>query len=164
MARLIVLVGNIGSGKSTYCKELVQQGFYIVSRDAIRYMINAGDYLFDRNKEDAVHRITMKSLYALMSLYVDVVIDETNVSRKMRKHYIELGQEFCYDIEAHIMPSLNRHDSINRRLGSNHGSYDYKDWGEVWDRFNSRYVEPTQEEGFDKVVHVWSQQNENRTE
>ena len=47
MKTLIVLVGNIGAGKSTTCQQYVDDSYVIVSRDALRYMIGNGTYTFN---------------------------------------------------------------------------------------------------------------------
>lgn len=155
MSKLILLVGNIGSAKSTYAKKLAkEQGCYIVSRDAIRYMINAGEYVFDREKEQIVHDMSMRCLCSLLAEGVDVVLDETNMNKKIRKHYINIASEYDYDCEAHVMPQISMEESVQRRLNDNHGNYDKKKWEEIWKMFDGRYVEPTEEEGFDKVIFI----------
>jgi len=35
---LIILVGNIGTGKTTESKKLAKKGYIIISRDAFRYV------------------------------------------------------------------------------------------------------------------------------
>ena len=154
MAKLILLVGNIGSSKSTYAKQLVKQGYYVVSRDSLRYMIGAGDYIFDREKEPIIHSMLMKCLMALFILGEDIIIDETNMTQKVRANYIERGKQFNYEIEAHVMPTMDREESVRRRMGDNHGDLPDAKWEEVWEGFNGRYVEPTVEEGFDKVIKL----------
>lgn len=54
MKKLIILIGNIGCGKSTLAKKLVKKGYCIISRDSFRYMIGAGNYIFDLKYEPAV--------------------------------------------------------------------------------------------------------------
>lgn len=154
MPKLIILVGNCGSGKSTYAKKLSKEGYNIVSRDSLRYMVNAGNYVFDREKEPIVHEMTIRCLYTLLSYMVDIVIDETNMTRKCRKKYIEMAQQFEYEIEAHVMPKISKEESVQRRLNSPHGNYGKEKWEEVWEIFDNRYVEPKEEEGFNKIVFV----------
>jgi predicted kinase len=154
MAKMIVLVGNIGSGKSFYSKKLVKEGYRIVSRDSLRSMINAGDYVFDRDKEPIVHEMTVRCVYALLSQFENIVIDETNVSKKMRSKYIEMAKKWDYELEAHVLPMISKEESIQRRMNDNHGDNSKETWEEVWDRFDNRYCEPTIEEGFDEVVKL----------
>ena len=49
MSKIIVLVGNIGSGKTTWIKKFLKKTkgkYVVVSRDAIRYMMGGGKYIF----------------------------------------------------------------------------------------------------------------------
>ena len=155
MSKLILLVGNIGSGKSTYAKRLVKEkNCFSVSRDAIRYMLNAGDYIFDREKESIVHNLTVRCLASLLAEGVDIVLDETNMNRKIRKHYIEFASEYDYECEAHVMPIISKEESVRRRMGDNHGTYSKEKWEEIWEMFDSRYVEPTEDEGLERIIKL----------
>jgi len=151
----VVLIGNIGSGKSTLSKGLIEAGYVAVSHDQIRYAIGNGQYTFKPEFEQAVHDITMCTFYKFMGLEQNLVIDETNVTPKIRENYIWAAKNRGYTVIAIEMPKLSREESLTRRISKNHcEKYGEDVWGPVWERFNGRYQAPTIEEGFDVVVKL----------
>lgn len=154
MNEIIVIVGNIGSGKSTYAKKLAEEGYIVIARDALRYMIGGGNYIFNRELEPAIWQGEWDILFNLMQTGVAIVVDEVGISPLMRKRYIELAEVFNYKISAHIMPEISKEEAINRRMKNPHGQPDKDLWGGVWDMFSIGYEEPTEEEGFDEIKYI----------
>ena len=149
---LIILVGNIGSGKTTTCKELVKKGYIVVSRDALRYMMGSGQYVFNPEIEQAI----AQSAYQIVENFMDadvkkVVVDEVNINWNLRDRYLYLADEYGYKKTAIVMPYLNQKDSVARRMKDPHGQFDKKVWESVYDRFDVCYQEPSFLEGFDKI-------------
>jgi len=153
MKRLIILVGNIGTGKSTLVHDLVKLGYIIISRDALRYMIGGGEYVFDLDTEKIIKKTAISMLRQLVRKKFDVVIDETNMSIEQRAEMLAIANKAGYTTTAIILPRISKKKSIERRLSNNHGNTTKKVWGEVWERFNAMYEEPTADEGFDKIRH-----------
>lgn len=83
---ITILVGNIGSGKTTYIKQLISRKFksapVVISRDDLRYMIGAGTYRFDPMLENAVWKTEHKMVSNFMKLKTNIIIDEVGVSKK----------------------------------------------------------------------------------
>lgn len=153
MPNLIMLVGNIGSGKSTFVKELTKRGYIVVSRDALRIMVGGGKYVFDVDLEPEIFRIERYALRVLSDFGHNIVIDETNMSLTIRGRHLDCIKDKGYRKIAIIMPKLSKEESITRRLEDNHGDNGRQVWGDVWDRFDKIYTAPTKEEGFDIVTH-----------
>jgi len=148
---LIILVGNIGSGKSTVARTLVEKGYICVSLDAIRYGIGAGKYIFNPALEPIVFKSGWYILNEFMEWGYQIVADETNMSVKYRKKFIDLAKKMGYRIKAIVMPRLSMDESVSRRLKSNHGTANKATWETVWKKFDSRYQEPSYAEGFDLI-------------
>jgi len=134
---LIILVGNIGSGKTTTCKELVKKGYIVVSRDALRYMMGSGQYVFNPEIEQAI----AQSAYQIVENFMDadvkkVVVDEVNINWNLRDRYLCLADEYGYKKTAIVMPYLNKKESVARRMKDPHGQFDKKVWEGVYDRFD----------------------------
>jgi len=151
---LVILVGNIGSGKSTLTKKYQEAGFVVVSRDSIRYAIGGGRYIFNPDYEPIVHQLSIVMLIQFIDLGVDIIIDETNVTSDLRNQYIILANESGYHIKCVVLPKLSKEESINRRLKNPHGDFDRNIWEQVWKRFNETYEEPDKSEGFDEVIYL----------
>jgi len=152
MKKLILLIGNIGSGKSTIAKKFVKKGYVCICRDSLRYMIGAGDYIFNRSLEPTINKAEKKIVIEFMKLGVNLVIDEVHATEHLRKMHIDLAKKYGYHITAYVMPRLDKKTSVDRRMTNPHGQPDRISWEVVWEGFDSRYEEPTKEEGFDKII------------
>jgi predicted kinase len=102
--QFIIMCGNIGTGKTTAAKQLVDaHGFYRVSHDDILTMLR--NYSYD--KEDVVmyHDIEKMIVGALVKFRKDIVIDRTNMTKVDRKRWIELAK--YYDYYANLQRPYN---------------------------------------------------------
>ncbi|MGD2071861.1 MAG: ATP-binding protein [Candidatus Thorarchaeota archaeon] len=149
-----ILIGNIGSGKSTECKRQINNGYLIISKDDLRYSLGAGKYTFNPQFEYAIHITALTLCDALMALGKNIIIDETNMDKETRKYYIKLAKKYRYKRIAVIFPKLTRKESVKRRLISNHGDTSKEIWEEVWDRKNEAYERPTRKEGFHEIIEL----------
>jgi predicted kinase len=153
MKKLVILIGNIGSGKSTLAKEYAKKGYVIICRDALRYMIGGGDYIFNLELEPAIIDSAIDITLDFMNLGVDIVIDEVNVSKKYRLSYLALAKEHGYNTIAVVLPRLSKEESVDRRMIKSHGVQNTREiWEQVWDKFNKRYEYPSKEEGFYSIL------------
>ncbi|KKM16509.1 hypothetical protein LCGC14_1685060 [marine sediment metagenome] len=156
MSKIIVLVGNIGSGKTTWIKKFLKKTkgkYVVVSRDAIRYMIGGGKYIFDLDLEPAVWNSEGKIIEEFMKLKVNIIVDEVGINKKLRKKYIDLANQFGYEKIAMEMPKLSKQVCVDRRMQNPHQQADRKLWESVWDNFDKMYEAPIVNEGFHKVEH-----------
>lgn len=161
--RLIVMVGNIGSGKSTLVKEIVAEhpDITVVSRDALRYMIGAGKYVFNPELEPHIFEAARLMIKELMHGQVEtILVDEVNVSEEYRQDYLYLAKTYDYETLAIVMPKLDKKTSVDRRMQNPHDQDTREIWEGVWDKFDGLYEEPTVEEGFDKISNVWEYPND----
>lgn len=151
---IIILIGNIGSGKSTYSKKYQEKGYVIIARDQLRYGIGNGTYVFNRNYEPIIWSTEHYMFKYFLNLGVNLVIDEISINQKMRERYIPYAKSLGYKIIAIEMPNFNKKDAIKRRMTNPHNQYDSKLWEQIWTKFNALYEAPTKEEGFDKIIKV----------
>lgn len=159
---LIIMVGNIASGKSTYIEKfLVEQDeqdkqYLVVSKDAIRRMFGGGGYLFDEKLESLVHDCIIEIIRNLMYAKANIIIDETNMRIATRLPFIKLADSFFYDKIALIVPEVSLEESLKRRCGDADSAWGYSKevWAEVWNRKKNNYEEPTEEEGFNKIIRI----------
>ena len=154
MKELIILVSNIGGGKSTLAKKYQEKGYVIIARDQLRYAIGGGTYIFNPKYEPIIFETELCMLESFMELGVNIVIDEVGVSRAMRMRYIIPAKDYGYTVKCHVLPQLLRKTAVDRRMKNPHGQYDRNLWEQVWDRFQSKYEEPSLDEGLDEIIRT----------
>lgn len=119
---LMMLIGASGSGKSTYVKSLVDQGYHHYSFDSLRL-----DLANEKASEDMVKAKSDAHSYSIAYAYCDkhrsefgrfsdveyikilkdyksVVVDNTNVSRKNRTKFVVEAKKRGYRVEAAMFP------------------------------------------------------------
>jgi predicted kinase len=149
---LIILIGNIGSGKTTTVKKYAKEGYCVVCRDDFRTMLGGGIYKFNTRTERAIHQASRTLLENLMVESLDIIIDETNVTKRGRKTIIHIAKLFGYHVIGIVMPQLTKEKSIANRIKDNLRQTTVEQWGKVWDMFNRMYDEPELKEGFDELI------------
>lgn len=154
MKELIILVGNIGSGKSTLTKKYQEDGYVVIARDCLRYAIGGGTYVYNVNYEPIIFDTELHMLEAFLKLGVNLVIDEVGVSKAMRMRYILPAKDYGYTVKCHVLPQLLQKTAVDRRMQNPHGQYDRELWKQVWDRFQSQYEEPSFDEGIDEIIRT----------
>lgn len=149
--KLILMVGNIGAGKTTYVTKLSKK-YIVLSRDKIRYMIGNGEYVFLQDFEGAIWRGESELFLGFLGLGVNIVIDEINTNIYMRSRYIIDAKSYGYSVAAVVMPKLSKKESVDRRMSAPHGKFARHEWETVWEKFDKNADEPVLDEGFDKII------------
>ena len=102
-----VLVGVSGCGKTTYA--MTQTDYAIVCRDDIRFghvMPNARgwkDYVFSNENEQKVTVIHKDQIDRCAELCQNLIVADTNLSKKNRRKLIKYLQDIRYDVELVII-------------------------------------------------------------
>lgn len=151
-SKVIILVGNIGSGKSTIAIEYQKKGYIVISKDQLRYAIGGGKYIFSVHLEPVVWQTELYMYKKFLRLGVDIIIDGTNVSRALRSKYIEDARYYDYKIICREMPKLSLKESVSRRMTNPHQRYDKRFWESLWTIFDNKYEKPTKKEGFNQII------------
>lgn len=152
--QLILMVGNIGSGKSTYVKKFVDKGYVCIARDQLRYGIGNGKYIFNPDYERIIWDTEKYMFQKFMDTKINLIIDEIGISKTMRMRYIQYVKELGYEITVIEMPKFCMGESVSRRLINNHGNQSDKIWNEVWTKFEAEYEAPSYDEGIDKIIKL----------
>ncbi len=154
---VFILIGNIGSGKTTWINKNYPNEF-IISRDNLRKEFAKGinkEYLFDPLIEQNIKNIAKEKLIISLKLHFPkIIIDETNTTIYRRSKIIKLAKKYNYKLIAVIMPKYNLDFSVNRRLSNNHGNVSKTTWENVYEEININYEDPSFDEGFDEIIHV----------
>jgi len=156
MNEVVMLIGNIGTGKSTIARVLQKEEAYvIISADGMRYSIGGGNYLFNPKYESTIWRIVGFALNGFMELGINIIIDATNLSLYARKKNLDIIKKYeNYKVIGFVMPDLDMAAAVNRRMQDPHDSPDKNMWEGAWKRLNSTYEKPTKGEGFDEIIFL----------
>lgn len=112
-----VLVGVSASGKTTYAMSMTD--YAIVCRDDIRFgsvMPNTRgwkDYVFSNENEQKVTAIHKDQIARCAEIGQNLIVADTNLSKKNRRKLIKYLQEIGYDVELVII-NLPLKDCIER--------------------------------------------------
>ena len=153
MKELILIVGNIGSGKTTIAMKYQKKGHVIISRDTLRYGIGGGKYIFNKEYEPLILDIAHTMAKKFIKLGVNLIIDEVNVAQEWRDFYINLAKKYGYKVTCILMPRLNQKDSVDRRMKNPHGNFPRELWEKIWTNFYTKYKTPSIEEGIDVIIN-----------
>lgn len=145
-----MMVGNTGSGKSFLASKFAQNGCVIINMDNIQQGMAGGEYgIYDPNKKDIYHAVEISAVTSALNHGFDVVIDRTNMDKKRRKRFIDLGKKYtdeiiCYDYGP------GDPDGLERRLKNPHG-IPASQWKTVCAMLAERYEKPHLKEGFSHI-------------
>ena len=154
MSECILLVGNIGSGKSEWIKYISDLDALVINDDAIVSCIHGGDYVGYTNQLKPLYKSVENLIFGFAAAYrMDVVIDRPNLTIKTRRRYIGLAHSFDMDVQVIVFPFENptihaqrRMDSVDRGRG-----YPLEYWTKLATIKNNSYVVPEKSEGISEI-------------
>lgn len=152
--KVIILVANIGCGKSTLTDKYQKQGYLIIARDQLRYSIGGGKYVFNPLLEPVIWATELYMYRKFLKLGVNIVIDEVGINKKMRNRYIKEAKKYKYEVECIELQKLTMKEAVDRRMRNPHQQPDRDLWENVWKKFDSIYQPPTLKEGFNKITNL----------
>ena len=158
MAKLIILCGLPGSGKSSYAEDLIKEETIFLGAEVVLHSSDAirGELFGDPGSQEnnalvfeTMHKRVKEDLRAGKT----VIYDATNITRKARKGAINLAHPTRDTIECHIVWA-DPHECIRRD-----GLRDRKVGPEVINKMLRRWQSPWKDEGFDKIRFILNQDN-----
>lgn len=151
-----MLVGVIGSGKSTYCKQKAKEGWITINDDAIVTMLHQ-DYLgYNLKLKNLYRSIKLSVIEEILAAGQNLIIDSTNLTKKKRKQYIDFIRRHCgyLDIKAICFPIETAEIHAKRRFESDNRGHTYEKWLAVANEQIKMYEKPEKEEGFSDIVYT----------
>lgn len=140
--RIIVFCGLPGSGKSTHATKL-EPHYQIINQDLLGSRQNC-----------------LKRAEHHLKLGLDIIIDRTNINKKQRNHWIELGKK--YDAEMHCVEFKSDPNKCIERITKreDHPTITKETplakVTEIVLRFVNEYEEPAFHEGFNSISVIHS--------
>lgn len=116
MNRLIICRGLPASGKTTWAKEWVMEDpehRVRINLDDIRSML--GKYWVPA-REPVVSAIQQEAILAAMNFGVDIVIDNTNLNKKVVDDYIKVANKFKYLVEYKDFFNISLGECLRRNV------------------------------------------------
>lgn len=116
MNRLIICRGLPASGKTTWAKEWVMEDpehRVRINLDDIRSML--GKYWVPA-REPIVSVIQQEAILAAMNFGVDIVIDNTNLNKKVVDAYVKVAEKFKYTVEYEDFFNVSLGECLRRNV------------------------------------------------
>jgi predicted kinase len=149
---LMVLVGNIGSGKTTMAKKLISQGYIVSSFDSIAKTLMQGDTGSIQGMQ--FRRLCLRTyeglIYDSLDLGISIVADYNNLRRSSREVLCKMAKSFnasclCIDFGAGTEEGLQRRIESSNDLSVQGYDFMYRD-------LMNKYQKPVVGEGFNIVL------------
>jgi len=157
MVTLYVMIGNIGSGKSTWAREKVKSTprTIIVNRDALRTMVGGGEYIFDKEMEPFIKHASRGVIEEALLEEYNVIVDETNLTKAHRYELIQIV-DWVVGSDVRIVFVYCPENKRNIQFRSNNlRGYTPEYWQEVYDHMAEIIEPPSEDEGADEIkIHT----------
>lgn len=151
---VIILSGIPMSGKSTWVRENYPDTLAISRDELVMEVAGTRDYnlAFKTVDQKAVDKLLAKRITDAASQKVDVIIDMTNLSRKVRVKNLSYFSNDYYKVSV-VLPILDSEEYKRRN--------DFRSINEnkfippfVIKSMMDSFVFPTDDEGFDKIIKI----------
>lgn len=154
--KLSILVGPIASAKSTYAQNAAKAGYLCLNDDSIVNMVHADNYtLYDKNLKILYKTIENQIISMGLALNRPVLIDRgLNSNVNGRNRWLALAKSFDVPCEAVVFKNEGPEVHAKRRAEHDSRGHSYEYWLKVATFHQTNYVEPSLEEGFDKIYYI----------
>jgi len=153
-----VMIGLVGSGKSTWARKQVHKNLLyptcIICRDALRLMTK-GSYEYEKQNENLVRHMKRACIKSALSLNYNLIIDECHINVDARKKTLQDIWEACQGAYS-IIPRIRyvwcteSEKNLERRSNDLRG-FTKEYWEGVIKGMAASFQLPSLEEGFDKL-------------
>ena len=147
----IIVVGNIGCGKSSLVKKFVNKlNCVVINKDSLLESISGGYGRYDSKKKDFYNEAEYSIMRSALRGGYSVVVDRLNINKEQRAKFINIAKEFTNNIIAYDFGS-GTEEGLERRKKNSRGVPE-RMWEEVYKKTKDSYETPTKTEGFSKVL------------
>ena len=85
---IIMMIGNIGTGKTTVSKNYAEKGYMIWNSDTVGYMLTLSNERYNQ-KYFMIKDLEFEFIIKAMEYNINFVIDKTNISQEKRQLEID---------------------------------------------------------------------------
>ncbi len=149
-----VLIGMVGSGKSTYCSQRALEGCVILNDDSIINMVHGGHYdLYNESWKPLYKSIEDHVLHVAVAMGKDLIIDRgVNISISSRVRWVALARSLDTPIRAVKFQIFPVEVHATRRHAADPRGHSYAYWFKVAYAHAARYESPELLEGFCEIL------------
>jgi len=154
MTKLTLLVGNIASFKSTYCKQIIAEknNILVVNDDSIVNSLHIDYTKYDKKLKPLYKQIENTIIVMGAMAGYDIIIDRPNLTRATRKRYLGLAYSLELFSEILVFPQESVEIHASRRYTNDSRGYSYEAWLSVAVRNANMYEPPTSDE-CDNIIY-----------
>jgi len=145
--RFVMCQGLPASGKTTYARRLVEEGYHLISSDQIREELT-GDMTDQSWNAMIFNDIIPIRIVGAWASRREVVYDATSYCRDRRKDIIRQAKRCGYKVYVHVLrvpleECLKRNEARERKVPEH-----------VIQRMHDNWEDPSLDEGIDGIVEV----------
>lgn len=153
--KLILTVGNIASGKSTWCKSQVKNGSVVVCNDDITTMIHGGQYLYDHDLKSLYKGIEEYSVIKGLQEGRNTILDRMNYKSDTRKRWAAIAKDHGFECWVILFPRESPEIHAKRRYDKDNRGVSYERWLKVAKEFEENYEDINMGvEGIQNVINT----------
>jgi predicted kinase len=155
MPEIVVLIGCIASGKSTYARKLARKGWVVINDDDIVKLVHGRDYTgYDKELKPLYKTIENTILTTAIAMGRNVVIDRgVDVRKNSRRRWVALAASLDIPIKCVVFPRSLPERHAKRRFESDSRGLSYEEWLAIAIAHDREWESPSTEEGFVLIEH-----------
>jgi predicted kinase len=135
--KITVLCGNIGSGKSTWVQNNIDENTIVINDDRLVTMLHGGYYgLYDKKNKGLYKDIEMSIIELALKAGKSVIIDRPNQKSKTRLRYINMAKKYLAEVHLIDFPWESPETHAIRRFSSDSRGVSLEGWKKVAKRIN----------------------------
>ncbi len=154
---MYLMVGNVGSGKSTraaHLKKELGDGTLIVSHDAICRMLNLDGYgpQYFTHKHWPVYQSIKKWIVTTaLKEGFDIIIDGSHMTKVSRQGFIRFAGMYAARVEVYC---CYNNFGLQRRIDAD--LKNEESWRKLYTKFAESFEKPEMSEGIDQLYEIYN--------
>ena len=154
MQTMYVMVGNIGTGKTTRAKRLVDDDTLYVSEDLLVPLMTNGRYdppVWSIRHFNVYRKLKLAAVEAALLNGFNLIVDGTNISVENRVKYIDAAKRMNALIICYVFPDFDI--GLQNRFKEHRGQT-AEMWKSVSNSLQDKFDYPKKEEGINEIIVV----------
>jgi predicted kinase len=153
--KIEILVGPIGSGKSTYARKRAGEGALVVCFDGLTEMLHA-EYRYEQGLRECYRRMEEAIAREILRAGRDAVVDRPHHTRESRRRWIDFanGNGVGANVVAVVFPTEDAETHALRRYRDDPRGLSPGEWEEIVRRWLAEAEPVGPSEGFREIRRI----------